>query len=176
MGLSNKLSCKSGSFSCILNPHRFFQLEVLRIYFPVLESGLRGLSRSPVVPPGLSARKCRTTRSASCCLPSPVLQPPPCRESSLPRLPTPPLLLIWMNVSSLTSWVSDIHTVRFSVTSGCCWLFLNLLLSFFWLCRGAQRIYLCLHLGRKSQVLSYFVRNMVYSYRNLCILLCCLSV
>ena len=37
MGLSNKLSRESGSFSCHLNPHRFFQSEALRIYFPALQ-------------------------------------------------------------------------------------------------------------------------------------------
>ena len=41
-----------------------------------------------------------------------------------------------MNVSSLTPWLSDFHTVQFSVSSG--WfLFFNLLLSFFWLCEEA---------------------------------------
>ena len=47
-----------------------------------------------------------------CC----VHQPPPFCESSLPLLP------VWRNVSSLTPWFSDFHTVRFSVSSGC---FLN---------------------------------------------------
>ena len=37
MGLFNELSCESGRFSCHLNPHRFFQSEVLRLYFPSLE-------------------------------------------------------------------------------------------------------------------------------------------
>ena len=60
-----------------------------------------------------------------------------------------PLLLVWVNVFSLIPWLSDVHTVRFSVTSGC-FLFLNLLLSLFWLCEEAKYIYLCLHLGQKS--------------------------
>ena len=51
-----------------------------------------------------------------------------------------PLLLVWMNVSSLTPWLSDFHTVQFSDSSGC-FLFLNLLLSFFWLCEEAKCIY-----------------------------------
>ena len=46
------------------------------------------------------------------------------------------------------SWLSDFHTVQFSVSSGC-FLFLNLL-SFFWLCEEAQCVYLRLHLGWKS--------------------------
>ena len=37
MGLSNKVSCEAGSFSCHLNPHKFFQSEVLRLYFLALE-------------------------------------------------------------------------------------------------------------------------------------------
>ena len=53
----------------------------------------------------------------------------PCLESSLPGCPSPPLLPVWMNVSSLTPWLSDLHTVRFSVSSGC-FLFLNCCPSF----------------------------------------------
>ena len=41
-----------------------------------------------------------------------------------------------MNVSSLTPWLSDFHTVWFSVSSGCFFVF-KLLLSFFWLCEEA---------------------------------------
>ena len=38
MGLSNELSCEAESFSCCrLNPHRCFQSELLRLYFPELE-------------------------------------------------------------------------------------------------------------------------------------------
>ena len=54
-----------------------------------------------------------------------------------------------MNVSSLTPWLLDFHTVQFSGSSGC-FLFLNWLLSFFWLCEEAKYIYLCLYLGQKS--------------------------
>ena len=39
-------------------------------------------------------------------------------------------LPVWMDVSSLTPWLLDFHTVRFSGSSGY-FLFLNLLLSFF---------------------------------------------
>ena len=59
-------------------------------------------------------------------LPALVLQPPLCHKSSLPTCPSPPLLPVWMNVSSLTPWLSDFHTVRFSGSSSCL-LFLNLL-------------------------------------------------
>ena len=81
-------------------------------------------------------------------LPTRFLQPPPCHESS------PPLLLVWMNVSSLTPWLSDFHTVQFSGNSGY-FLFLNLLLSF-WLCGVLKYIYLCLPLGQKSPWLWIF--------------------
>ena len=53
-----------------------------------------------------------------------VRQPQPFLESSLPGCLSLPLLLVWMNVSSLSPWLSDFHTVRFSVSSGC-FLFLN---------------------------------------------------
>ena len=53
-----------------------------------------------------------------------VHQPLPCHKSSPPNCPSPPLLPIWMNVSSLSPWLSDFHTVRFPVSSGC-FLFLN---------------------------------------------------
>ena len=52
-----------------------------------------------------------------------VRQPQPFCESSPPHLP------VWMNVSSLSPWLSDFHTVRFSVSSGC-FLFLNCCPSF----------------------------------------------
>ena len=90
---------------------------------------------------------------------SPGRQPPPFLPQSsschltVSRLhsgcPSLPILLVWMHVSSLFPWLLDFHKVRFSVSSGC-FLFLNLLLSFFWLCEEAQCVYLCLHLGRRS--------------------------
>ena len=51
-------------------------------------------------------------------------------ESPLcPGCPSPPLLLVWINVSSLSPWLLDFHTVRFSVSSGC-FSFLNCCPSF----------------------------------------------
>ena len=55
-----------------------------------------------------------------CC----VRQPPPCHKSSTPGCQSPPLLPVWMNVSSLSPWLLDFHTVGFSVSSGH-FLFLN---------------------------------------------------
>ena len=77
-----------------------------------------------------------------------VRQPPPCPKSSPPGCPSPPFLPVWMSVSSLTPWLSDFHTVRFSGSSGYI-LFLNLLLSVFWFCKEAQCVYLRLPLGQK---------------------------
>ena len=37
MGLPNEFSCEAGCSSCCLHSHRFFQSEVLRLYFPTLE-------------------------------------------------------------------------------------------------------------------------------------------
>ena len=38
MGLSDEFSCETGSFFCCRNTHRFFQSEVLRLYFPSTET------------------------------------------------------------------------------------------------------------------------------------------
>ena len=64
--------------------------------------------------------------------------------------PSPPLLQVWINLSSVIPWLWDFHTVRFSGHSGY-FLFLNLLLSFFWLCEEAKCIYQCLHLCWKCK-------------------------
>ena len=77
--------------------------------------GLCGLSHSPVVPPSLSVLECGTSQSISRHL---------ARMSCSPSCPTPPVLPVWMSVSSLTPWLSDFHTVRqfdFSGSSG--WFF-----------------------------------------------------
>ena len=74
-----------------------------------------------------------------------------CHLATCPLCPSwlsPPFLLLWMNVPSLTPWLSGFHTVQFSDSSG--QMFLNLLLTFFGLCKEAKRIYLRLHLGQKS--------------------------
>ena len=53
-----------------------------------------------------------------------VRQPPPFCESSPPCCLSLPLLPVWMNVSCLSPWLLDFHTVLFSVSFGC-FLFLN---------------------------------------------------
>ena len=106
---------------------------------------MQGLLHSPAVPPGLSMHECgaggaashHLVGSASCSLACPFHNPPPagstshCLASSplCPSCPSPSLLLIWMNVSSLSPWLLDFHTVQFSVSSGC-FLFLNCCPSF----------------------------------------------
>ena len=98
----------------------------------------------PCVPPGLSMRKCGDAGSAShlfvwsasCSTACPfhnappgwVHQPLPCLALH-PSCPSPPLLPVWMNVSSLSPWLLDFYTIRFSVSSGC-FLFLNCCPSF----------------------------------------------
>ena len=75
-----------------------------------------------------------------------VRQPPPCHKSSLPRLPisAPPTSL-----DECFFFISVVVELPYSSIFCQFWLFfaLNLLLSFFWLCKEAQCIYLHLHLG-----------------------------
>ena len=49
MSVSKELSCEAESFSCCLHPHRFFQSEILRLYFPAL---------GPWVTPSVSPPSC----------------------------------------------------------------------------------------------------------------------
>ena len=119
---------------------RCFQSEVLRLYFPTLEPWVVW---SVLLPSCSSQFICMQTWD------HPLFQPLPCHKSSLPRCPSLPLPLVWMNVSSLNPWLFGFYTIWFSGSSGY-FLFLNLLLSFFWLCEEAQCIYLCLHIGQKS--------------------------
>ena len=150
MAVSKELSCETESFSpCHLNPHRCFQSEVLKFCFPALEPWV---ARSILLQLFLPVyHKCRTaectshrfTRSAihHLACPSPLAAALPLVLSSFL---SPPLLLVWMNISCLTFWLSDFHTIQFYVSSGC-FLLLNLMLPFFWLCEEAQFVYLCLH-------------------------------
>ena len=106
--LSSEFSCEAGSFSrCCLEPQGVFnqRFEVLFPCAGTLE--LRSLFRSPFVPPGLSASECGIIGSTGHHLASP------------PSCVSLPLLLVWMNVSSLTPWLSDFHIVQFSGSSGC---------------------------------------------------------
>ena len=106
--------------------------------FPHTGTLLHSVSHSPVVPPSLSACKCGAIWSTSCLLATNPL---------FPGCPTPHQS-VWMNVSSLSPWLSSFHILWWSGKSD--WfLFLNLL-SFFWLYKDAKFINLHLHLGRNS--------------------------
>ena len=146
MGLSNQLSCEAESFSrCRLNPHRC-SIRGLKLYFPVLEPwvvwsvSLPSCSSQFICNKMLDCPLHQLLPHQICqlppcwpaaALPAPLHNPPPqwvcqplpCYESS-PGCQSLPLLPVWMNVSSLTHWLSDFHTVQFSVSSGCV-LFLN---------------------------------------------------
>ena len=127
-------------------PPQVFSVRDLRLYFPVLE---------PWVAWSVSLPSCSSWFFCSRMWDCPVRSLPPCCASSPPNCLSLPLLPVWVNVSSLTPWFSDFHTVRFSVSSGC-FLFLNLL-SFFWLCEEAKCIYPRLHLGWKLSLSPCFV-------------------
>ena len=114
-----------------------FSVRGLRLHFPLVD---------PWVVRSVSLPSCS---SRFICMP--MWTAHSCGESSPPGCRSPPLLPVWMSISSLTAWLSDFHTVQSYVSSGH-FLFLNLLLSFFWLCKKAQCVYLRLHLGRKSEI------------------------
>ena len=136
MGLSNKLSCEAGSFSHHHNPHRFFQLEILRFYFHVLEPcHMVYLAPQLFLPVYLHVHVGLPTPPAAALL-----------KYSLPWLPisTPSTCL-----DECFFFNSLVLGLPYSSIFWQFWLFLflNLLLSFFWLCEEAQCVYLHLHLG-----------------------------
>ena len=81
----------------------------------MLEPWVAWSASLPAVAPGLFVHKCGATGAARHHLAMSPLHP---------GSPSLPLLPVWMNVSSLSPWLSDFHTVRFSISSGC-FLFLN---------------------------------------------------
>ena len=138
MDLSNELSFEAGSSSSCYNPHRFFQLEVLRLYFPTLEAWV---VQSVSLPSCSSQFIC--TKMWDC----PVLQLPPCHESSLFRLPVSPPPT---GLGECFFFISLVVGLPYSLIFWQFWLFLflNLLLSFFWLCEEAKCDHLRLYLER----------------------------
>ena len=157
MGLSNELSYEAESFSC--GPW-LFSIRGLRLYFPRLEPWVE---RSA----SLFHRSSRFIYVQM--WGHRVCQPPPCGVGQLqpglprstirhlcgsithrvtgspllPGCPSPPLLQVWMNVSSLSPWSSDFHTVGFSVSSGC-FLLLNCCPSFGCARRHSVSTYACI--------------------------------
>ena len=94
------------------------------LFFWCQTPGLCGLYCSPLVPTGISAPECGTARTASCRL---TTWSTSCCHATCPLhpgCPCLPLLPVWMNVSSLSSWLLNFHTIWFSGSSGC-FLFLN---------------------------------------------------
>ena len=89
---------------------------------------MRGLFCSPAIPPESSMQECGAAGSAS------PVHSTICHVSRSghvasspvrPGCPSPPLLPVWMNVSSSSPWLLDFCAVRFSVSSGWFFLFLN---------------------------------------------------
>ena len=141
MDLSNKLPCEAGSFSrCHLNLHRCFQSEALRLYFPVLEPWVAHSVSLPTCFSRFIRRKCGTTHSASHRL--------ACLVAQLP-VSTPPT-----GLDGCVFFNSLVVELPYSSIFCPLWLYFvfKLLLSFFWLCKEAQCVYLRLHLGRNSHL------------------------
>ncbi|KAF6131059.1 hypothetical protein HJG60_007960 [Phyllostomus discolor] len=65
---------------------------------------------------------------------------------SVPGCSSLPLLQVWMNGSISTSWLSDFHSDKFSVSSGC-YSASKLLLFQSRLCVEVWCVHLCLHLA-----------------------------
>ena len=98
-------------------PTGFFSQRFLKLYYPVLESWVAW----SVLLPSCCSWFVRTQMWDR-----PLLQLPLTCSSShslatsplCPGCLAPPLLLVWMYVSSLTPWSLDFHTVQFSGSSG----------------------------------------------------------
>ena len=136
MGLSSKLSCESGSFSHHYKPHRFVQPEVL-----TLVSCTGNLDFAVCLPPQLILLAYLHANLGSPSLPAAALP-----WALFLLQPFLSLLSVWMNVSSLTPWLPDFHTVRFSGSSGCFFVF-KFFVVLLLVCKEAKSIYLCLYLG-----------------------------
>ena len=126
-----------------------FSISDLRLYFPTLELWVaRSVAAGP--PAAASLASCR------------FAHPTPQSATSLGP-PAPALLGVlstWLPISApLTSldecffFISLVVGLPYSSIFCRFWLFFvfKLLLPFFWVCKEAQCVYLCLHLGRKSE-------------------------
>ena len=103
---SNRLSCE---IWFLMLPHSpLFYSQRFWGLFPALE---------PWVAWSVSLPSCSSLLVCTRMWDIPVHQPPPCALSSLPLLP------VCVNVSFLTPWLSDFHTVQLSGSSGCFCLF-----------------------------------------------------
>ena len=142
-------------------PMVVFSQRLWRLYFPALEHWIVWSVSLPSCSSWFICSQmwdCPVHKLPPCPSPpatsllTPVLQQLPCWESSPP----------WLSVSAPPTGLDECSffnsfIVRLPYSSIFCqfWLFsvfLNLLLSFFWLCKEGQYVYLHLHLGQKSQV------------------------
>ena len=111
-------------------PPQVFSLRGLRLYFPALEPWVLWSASLPrCSSPFIYAQMWgRGLGLLAVALPAPfVSQSTPSLVLPATLCPgywSPPLLQVWMNVSSLSPWLLDFHVVQFSVSSGC-FLFLN---------------------------------------------------
>ena len=103
-------------FLLLHNPHRFLLPEILRLYFLALDP-LLSVSL-PSCSSWLSTCKCWNAQFRASALPAPVLQLLLATSPPHPNCLSQPLLPSWVNVSSLTPWFSDFHTVQFSDSCG----------------------------------------------------------
>ena len=119
LGVSNELSCKAGSFSHCHNPHRFLQPEVLRLSFPTLEPWVAWSVSLPSCSSWFICMQMWDHLLANWSSSHHLAAYPLCHSC-----PSLSLLLVWMNVSFLTPWLLDFHTVHFPGISAY-FLFLN---------------------------------------------------
>ena len=128
-------------------PPEVFSLRSLRLYFPALEpwgcAVCHLVHQLQLCLPHSTIR--RLARSSSHCLAESPLCP------GCPSLP----LLPGMNVSSLTPWLLDFHTIWFSVSSGC-FLFLNCCPSFGCSRRHSESTYTTILAGSLWIALHFF--------------------
>ena len=115
----------------------FYSQRFWGFLFLCWNPGLWGLSLSPVVPPSLPKYQCGTSQSASHRLAHPVLQLPPCRTSTQPRLP---ISTLPTSLNKCFFFNSLVVGLPYSSIFWHFWLFLflNLFLSFFWLHKEAK--------------------------------------
>ena len=140
-----------------------FSIRGLRLSFPAGALGCAVCFALPLFLP-VYLRECGAAGFASCCTARPapqsatLLGPPvaalPRVLAAMPRMPTstPPT-----GVAECFFFISLIVGLPYSSILCQFWLFFVLkLLSFFWLCKETQCVYLCLHLGRKFSSLQSF--------------------
>ena len=135
-------------------PPPVFSIRDLRLYFPALELWVAWSLSLPrhsswfIYARMWGLRVCQSP-------PCGVHQPPPCHESSLPRLPlsAPPT-----GLDECFFFISLVVGLPYSSIFCQFWLFFVFkLLSFFWLCEEAQCVYLHLLLGWTLSVLTCFI-------------------